>query len=181
VAFAVGSYPHSCPFATVVKCLSLHLHCPVSHLGAAPAAACLLREKETRKLVVLDHIVEPNVMGFLRRMAGEMDHASTVEAEGVVVPTLPAEELATAAGATERVLERQNADPCGLTGSSPPAQNAESPSLGETSGLDPCVATTYEQSHVCSGRFRVNFQPQERYSARSCCRRGVEGHPTAGD
>jgi hypothetical protein len=54
---------------------------------------------------VLDHVVEPNVMGFLRRVAGEMDHASAAEAEGVVIPTLPEEELATAAGVTEQVKE----------------------------------------------------------------------------
>ncbi|KAG2585202.1 hypothetical protein PVAP13_6KG378000 [Panicum virgatum] len=61
------------------------------------AAARCLREKETRRMAAVEHVVDPSVMAFLARVAGEMD----CYASSAVVP----EEVAAAAGAAEVVEE----------------------------------------------------------------------------
>jgi len=63
------------------------------------AAARCLREKETRRMAAVEHVVDPNVMAFLARVAGEMDHYASLSTS-----TMP-EEVAAAVGAAELVEE----------------------------------------------------------------------------
>ena len=70
------------------------------------AAARYLREKETRRMAAVEHVVDPKVMAFLARVAGEMDcHASS--------SAMPEEVAAAAAAAAELVEEMVRGCGCG--------------------------------------------------------------------